>query len=171
MQSVYSTALANWAIRHLLGAGTYPLAEMQSVYSTALANWAIGHTFGKNLTLLQRCNRCILHFSQLSHRTLVWEETYPPAEMQSVYSSVLANWAIGDSLGKRLTLLQICNRCILHFSQLSHRTLVWEETYPPAEMQSVYSTVLANWAIWHALGKNLTLLQRCNRCILQPLLG
>ena len=40
MQSVYSTALADWATGYSLGK-SYLSAEMQSVYSTALADWAI----------------------------------------------------------------------------------------------------------------------------------
>ena len=39
MQSVYPTALAEWAIGHSLSAGGgYSSAEMQSVYSVAPAN-------------------------------------------------------------------------------------------------------------------------------------
>ena len=38
---VYSTASADWAIRHSLQGGPYPLAENQLVYTTAPADWAI----------------------------------------------------------------------------------------------------------------------------------
>ena len=45
------------------------------------------------------------------------------------------------------------------------------ESYLSAEMQSVYSTAQANWVTGHLLGwgGGLIPLQRCTRCILQPL--
>ena len=42
-----------------------------------------------------------------------------------------------------------------------------EEAYPSAEMQSVCSATLADWATGHFFG-SLNHLQRCSRCILQP---
>ena len=57
-------------------------------------------------------------------RTLIGGFFYFPAEVQSVYSTVSADWAIGHSL---------------------------QESYSSAEMQSVYSTVPADWAIGHSL--------------------
>ena len=179
--------------------GFYPSAEVQSVYTTTQANWAIR---GGRLTPLQRCSRCILplkptglfvvgdlplcrgavgvyyHSSQLGYS---WWETYPSAEMQSVYTTTQANWAIR---GGRLTPLQRCSWCILplkptglfvvgdlplcrdavgvyyHSSQLGYS---WWETYPSAEVQLVYTTTQANWAI---RGGRLTPLQRCSWCIL-----
>ena len=47
------------------------------------------------------------------------EESYASAEMQSVYSTVRADWATGHSL---------------------------EESYPSAEMPLVYSTAPPDWA-------------------------
>ena len=40
------------------------------------------------------------------------------------------------------------------------------ESYPSAEMQSVYSAIQVDWAITRWV--SLTPLQRCNRCILRP---
>ena len=45
-----------------------------------------------------------------------------------------------------------------------------EVSYPFAEMQSVYSTAPADWAHQDIPRGSLTLLQRCSRCNLQPLL-
>ena len=108
---------------------------------------------------------------------------YPPAEMQSVYSTAPTNWA--DSwVG--CTPLQRCSQCILQ-PQPTGLILGWVVPpcrdavsvfyspnqlgwflgglYPPAEMQSVYSTAPTNWAdSW----VGCTPLQRCSQCILQP---
>ena len=42
IQSVYSTALADWTTGHPLGK-SYPSSDMQLVYSTSPANWAKGY--------------------------------------------------------------------------------------------------------------------------------
>ena len=110
-------------------------------------------------------------------------ESYPLAEMQSVYSTAPADWATGWG---SLTPLQRCSRCIQQprlIGPLAGGVLPpcrdavgvfnspgWlghspGESYPPAEMQSVYSTAPADWAT--RLG-SLTPLQRCSRCIQQP---
>ena len=87
----------------------------------------------RGLSRLQRCSRCIL---ELQPTGLLLG--YPSAEMQSVYSTVPADWATGHWLG---------------------------ESYSSAKMQSVYSIAPANWATrWESLNP----LQRWTRCILQP---
>ena len=191
MQSVYSTAPANWATRHLHGE-SYPSAEMQSVYSTALANWATRHLHGgvlpfcrdavsvfyspsqlghktlawRSLTLLQRCSQCILQPQPTGPQDTCMEESYPSAEMQSVYSTAPANWATRhlhggvlpfcrdavsvfyspSQLGHKtlawgsLTLLQRCSQCILQPQPTGPQDTCMGESYPSAEMQSVYST-------------------------------
>ena len=127
--------------------------------------------------------------SHLGCRTLVGE-SYPSAEIQSVYSTARAIWVAGHLLGC-LILLQRYTWCILQpepsglqdtcwgvlsycrdtlgvFYSPSHlgcRTLVGV-SYPTAEIQSVYSTARAIWAAGHLLGC-LTLLQRYSQCILQ----
>ena len=80
MQSVYSTALADWA-----NGESYPSAEMQSVYSTALADWAKGESYPS--AEMQSVYSTVL---------ADWAkgESYPSAEMQSVYSTALADWAL-----------------------------------------------------------------------------
>ena len=120
MQSVYFEALVDWATGHL-SEESYPSAAMQSVYSAALTDWATGHTLGGGV--LSLCRNAVGVFwspSRLGHRTLILGESYPSAEMQSVYSTVPAEWATGYSLG---------------------------ESYPSTEMQSVYSAAPANWVI------------------------
>ena len=47
MQSVYSTAPAEWTTRHSLRE-SYPSAELQSMYSTAPAEWTTGHSLGES---------------------------------------------------------------------------------------------------------------------------
>ena len=71
------------------------------------------------LSFLPRCSRCIRQ-PQLTRATgLSLGESYPSAEMQSVYSAAPADWATWQSLG---------------------------ESYPSAEMQSVYSAAPADLA-------------------------
>ena len=164
---------------HLLGE-SYPFAEIQSVYSTASANWA---TRWGHLIPLLRCSWCILQPqptgplvgsvlpicwdavgvfyspSQLGH---LLGASYPFAEMQFVYSTASANWA---TRWGSLTPLQRCSQYILQ-PQLTRPLvggvlpLCWDavgvfyspsqlghslgESYPFAEMQSVYSTAPAN---------------------------
>ena len=91
---------------------SYSSAEMQSVYSTAPANWTL--IGGDGLIPLQRCSRCIQHPQpiELSLVGMVlflcrdavgifnipsqlnshwWGWSYSSAEMQSVYSTSPAN--------------------------------------------------------------------------------
>ena len=68
MQSVYSTAPANWVTEHSLG-DSYPSVKMQSLYSAASAVWATGHLL---------------------------ENSYSSVEMQSVYSTAQADWIITE---------------------------------------------------------------------------
>ena len=117
----------------------------------------LGNTRYGTLIPLQRCSRSILK-SQPTGSHSLWD-SYPSVEMQSVYSSVPTNWvtlAIGDlslcrdavgvflspnQLGHTrygsLIPLQRCSRCILK-SQPTGSHSLWE-SYPSAEMQSVYS--------------------------------
>ena len=60
-------------------------------------------------------------------------ESYPSAEVQSVYSTAPANWTTGHSLG---------------------------ESYPSAEVQSVYSTAPADWVRIKSNKKYLKLTKR-----------
>ena len=172
----------NVIFRTIVVVGTCPSAEMLSLYFTATADWVemvkchLQDTRWGSLTPLHRCSQCILQpqptgpedtrwrsltscrdsdgefcsSSQLGNRTvdgrvlpfcwaaisvfydpnrLCWDgllsyavhslgESYPSAQMQSVYSASPANWTTGHSLG---------------------------ESYPSAEMQSVLSRAPANW--------------------------
>ena len=161
------------------------------MYSTFLQPTGPQNTRWWNLTLLQRCCRCILHsFSRLVHRTLVGGILPFRRDAVGVFYIDLSpqNTRWGN-----LTLLQRCCRCILHsLSRLTHRTLVGEilpfcrdavgvfyipsadwstehslgESYPFAEMLSVYSIFLQSTDPQNPRWGNLTLLQRCSRCIL-----
>ena len=122
---------------HSLGE-SYLFAETQSVYSTALANWSpiiecpIQDTHSRSLTPQQRCSRCILLPQPTGFRLL----------------SVIYQ----DTHSRSLTPQQRCNRCILLSQPTGLRLLSvisghsFEESYPSAEGQSVYSTVPADLA-------------------------
>ena len=123
-------------------------------------------TCWESFTLRQRCKRCILQSQPTGLPGHSLGESYPSAEMQSVYSAARAEWATGHLLG---------------------------EFYPSTEMQTVYSAVTADWATRTLVGGvlpfcrdavsvfcshirlghpdtrwgSLTLLQRCSHCILK----
>ena len=130
IQSVYSTAPADWHVRHSLR-DFYPSTEILSVYSAAPADWATRQSLG-SLTPLQISRQCVLLplpigpqdnrweflplcrypgsvfycLCRLGHRTIVGK-SYPFAEIQSVYSTAPpTRWG-------SLTTLQRCSRCIL----------------------------------------------------------
>ena len=198
IQSVYSSAPAYWATGHLLRESLLSICR-NAVYSTAPVDWT---TRCGSLTPPQRCSRCILQ-PQLTRPLIAGDlplcrdavgvsyspswldhslsESYPSAEMQSVYSTAATDWTTHWG---SLTPVQRCSRCILQSqptgplvegvlplrrdavgvfyspSWLDHSL---QETYPCAEMQSVYPTVPADWTTrWGSL----TPLQRCSRCIL-----
>ena len=97
-------------------------------------------------------------------------------------------------LGRGLTPLQRCCRCILQPQPTGSQDTHWARSYPSADALSVYSTTPANWATGHSLGgvlplcrgavgvfynptrlghntligRDFTPLQRCCRCIVQP---
>ena len=188
---------------------TFPSAEMQSVYSTVPADCT---THWGSLFPLQRCNQCILQsqptapliggvfslcrdaisvFYSTSRLHHSLGESFPSAEMQSVYSTAPADCTTHWG---SLFPLQRCNQCILQsqpttpliggvFSLCRDAISVFYspsrlhhslgESFPSAEMQSVYSTAPADCTThWGSLFP----LQRCNQCILQhqptaPLVG
>ena len=136
---------------HSLGK-SYSSAEMQSMYSTGVFNWTIQNTRWGSFTLLQWCCRCILRvYSTRPSMTLVvgvlpfcWDavcefyrrirlgqpghslgESYLSAEMQSVNSTGVFDWAIQDTRWGSLTFLLRCNLRILQaYSTGPSRTLV-----------------------------------------------
>ena len=180
---------------------SYPSAEMQLVYSTSQMDWA---SRLRIFTSLQRCSRCILHpqwtgpvvwgFLPLGKNAVgvfyipnrlgqSFEDFYLSAEMQSVYSTSPIDWA---SRLRIFTSLQKCSWCILHpkwtgpvvwgFLPLGRNAVgvfyipsgqghSFEDSYPSAEMQLVYSTSQMDWA---SRLRIFTSLQRCSRCILHP---
>ena len=105
--------------RTLVTEGSYPSAEMQSMYSTAPAERATGHSSGRGLTLLPRCSRCFLQ-PQLNE-----PQDIRPGEV-----------------------LPFCRDSVDVFyspNRMGHRTHIGEESYPSAEIQSIYSTVPAEY--------------------------
>ena len=183
MQSVYSTAPADWATGHsFVGGGLTPSAAVQSVYFTAPADWTTGHSLVVVVVVL------------------------PSAEMQSEYSTAPADWATGHSfVGVGLTPLQRYSQYILQLqpigpqdtrccwwwwgglplsrdavsifyspSRLGNRTLIcWSGSYPSAAIQSVYFTAPVDWTTGHSLVVVVVVVgsspqQRCSQYILQP---
>ena len=188
---------------------SYPPAEMQSAYSAAQIDWATGHSLGRVLPLCRDAVGVFYSPNRLGHRTLVWEGltplqrcsrrilqpkstgpqdtclggSYPPAEMQSAYSTAQIDWATGHSfrrvlplcrdavgvfysanrLGHRtlvregLTPLQRCSRRILHPNSTGPQDTRLGGSYPSAEMQSAYSTAQIDWATGHSFGRVLPL--------------
>ena len=165
----------NWLGNRILVVGDgNSSADMLFVYSTASADWAIGYSLRGVLPLCRDAVGVFYSLSWLGNKTLV-EGSLITAEMQSVYSTASADWAIGHSLRGVLS-LQRCSRCILQpqltgpqdtrwwesylcrdavgvfysLSWLGNRTLV-VGSFISAEMQSVNSTASADWAIGHSL--------------------
>ena len=105
VQSVYSTALADLATRTLIWRGSYPSAEVQSVYSTAPADWATRTLIWReSLTLLQRCNRCIIQPNRQTHirdslfATLGPRRSIPCSDVSSACDQHLKNLTKVSSL-------------------------------------------------------------------------
>ena len=166
---------------------SYPSAEMQSMYSTAPSDWTL--CWG-SLTPLQRCSQCILQpqatglfvggvlplcrdavnvFYSPKRLDSLLGESYPSAEMQSMYSTAPSDWTL---CWGSLTPLQRCSQCILQpqatglfvggvlplcrdavnvFYSPKRLDSLLGESYPSAEMQSVYSTAPTNLATYHVL--------------------
>ena len=156
MQPMYSTAPADRA-SHISGHSSwesYPSAEMQPMYSTAPADRA-SHIRTLIVGVLPLCRDAADVFYSPSRPgqsypgQSLWE-SYASAEMQPMYSTAPADRAshIQDTHRGILTPLQRCSRCILQTQPtgpvISEHSS-WE-SYPSAEMQSVYSTTPADWA-------------------------
>ena len=134
---------------HMQRGESYSSAEMQSVYSTdkATADRDIGDSLGEVLPPLRGYIQCILqpqptgpqethwegpnsHYSDAvcvfyshsrqDHRRLIGRSLTPITRMHSVYSTVAADWVTEHAL---------------------------VGSYPSAELQSVYFTAQANWAM------------------------
>ena len=86
MQSVYSVAPADWTT--LLG-GVLPLC-WYAVGLFCCPSW-LDHTPWGSLTPLLRCSRCLLLPQPIGPHSL--GESYPSAEMQSVFTVAPADWA------------------------------------------------------------------------------
>ena len=164
MQSMYSTAPANWATRTLVG-GVLPFFwdAVGVFYSPSrLGHWHTiwwgftlyrdavsvfyspswlghGHTLWCGITPLQRCS-LFMQLQQSGQLVYLSVVSYPSTEIPFVYSTAPANWATGHSL--------------MRF-------------YPFAEMQSIYSAAPTNWDTDILFGGVLPL-QRHSRCILLP---
>ena len=110
MQSVYSTAPANWATGHLLGSLT-PLQRYSRCILQPHVNWPTGHLL-ESLTPLQRCSRCILqpHVNWPTGHLL--ESLTPLQRCSRCILQPHVNWPTGHLL-ESLTPLQGYSRCIL----------------------------------------------------------
>ena len=135
----------------------------------------------RSLTPLQRYSRCILQYQPTGQPGHSFEESYPAAEIQSVYSAVPTDWTTRtliwgvlprcrDTVGvfcstnrldnqdthlRSLTPLQRYSRCILQYQPTGQPGHSFEESYPAAEIQPVYSAVPTDWTtrtlIWGVL--------------------
>ena len=87
--------IVSYHIKTLVVRVSYPSAEKQSVYSRAQDDWVTGHRLGGwgFLTPLQRNNRCILLPQPTGPQETGRGVSYPSTEKQSVYFTVLADWA------------------------------------------------------------------------------
>ena len=158
--------------RTLVG-GVLPLCRDAVGVFCSLSRLGQHDTCWGSLTPLQRCSRCILQSQPIGPTRHSLGESYPSAEMQSVYSAVSADWAnttlVGgvlplcrDAVGVfcslsrlgqhdthwgSLTPLQRCSRCILQSQPIGPTGHSLGESYPSAEMQSVYSTAPADLAV------------------------
>ena len=195
MSSVFSAPLADQARGHFLGGGLTPLQRCSQCILQPQPTGPQDILWGGVLPLCRDVVGVFCTLSRLGHRTFLGEGSNSSAEMQSVYSAAQADWATGHSLGEGLTSLQRCSRCILQpqptepldilwgrvlplcrdvvgvfctLSRLGQRTFLGGGSNSSAEMQSVYSAALADWATGHSLVGGLTSLQRCSRCFLHP---
>ena len=115
----------------MLGRGSYLSAEMQSVYSVAWDDWATRHLLEGDLTSLQRCSQCILKLQLTGQQDTYWRcgvewVGYLSAEMQSVYSAALADWA--TYVRNALVDLKIRSVCfVFFFAFFKHEKT---QTYP-----------------------------------------
>ena len=164
MHTVYYAALANWETRTFVGRVLPLYGDAVGVFCSSSS---LGHldTRWGSLATLKRCNRCILQPQPTRQPGHSLGESYHSAEMQSVYSIAPTEWAtmilVGtvlplcrDTVGVfscsgrlsnqdtrwgSLTPLQRCSRYVLQLwlTRLPGHTL--GESYPSAEMQSVYS--------------------------------
>ena len=125
-----------------------------------------------SLTSQQRCSRCIIQPQPTGLLRHSLGETYPSAEMQSVYYTAPADWATETLIGGdlplsrgavgvlyspsrlgywdthwgRLTPQQRCSWCIIQPQPTGLLRHSLGETYPSAEVQLVYYTAPADWA-------------------------
>ena len=142
---------------HLLG-GSYSSAEMQSVYSTVPADWV---TRWESLTPLQRCSQFILQSQPTG--LLVGRVLQLDRDAVSVFYSqcIPQSQSTGLLVGKVLHLYRDAVSLFYSPSRLGYSL---GRSYTSAEMQSMYSTLPADWATrW----EGLTARQRCSQCILQ----
>ena len=90
-------------------------------------------------------NRCILQPEPTATQNTRWVESYPSAEIQSVYSAALADWATIHSLGESYSFTETQSVYSAAIADWATGHLLGE-SYPFTEMQSVYSAAPADWA-------------------------
>ena len=125
---------------------SYPSAEVQSIYSTAPANWAI-HRVNVKTVLFQIIQFSISTQSKSrNHGLVLFNPKIGPLSGATTLGPewTWEQWQWRGTLYSP-KLKQYWNLTIRLFSVII-RTLVRGGSYPSAEKQSVYSTALANWA-------------------------
>ena len=159
---------------------SYTYEEMQSVYSTAPADWStlvagvlhlwrdavnvfysssrLVHTRCGSLTPLKRCSQCILQLQPIGPHSL--RESYTSAEMQSMYSTAPADWSTLVA-----GVLHLCRDAVNVFYSSSR--LVHTRCVSLTPMKRCSRCILQLQPIGlHSL-QSLTPLKRCSQCILQ----
>ena len=120
------------------------------------------------ITALLGCYRCIKQHQPtgLSYPELFLEESLLSAEMHSLYFTALADWAV---ISRTLAggVLPLCRDAITVLYRTSKlgchiQDARWgEASYLSAEIQSLYSTALANWGfIYRTLAEGVLPLRR-----------
>ena len=179
IQSVYPTVPINWATGHTLAGDLTSQQRFSRCIRQSLPTGPQDTRWRGILPLIRDSVGVFDSPYRLGHRTHIGGGSYLSAEIQSVYSTVPTDWATGHTLAGDLTSQQRFSRCnrqslstgpqdtrwrgILPLCRdavgvfdspyrLGHRTHVGGGSYPSAEMQSVYSTVPADW-VFNRIGK------------------
>ena len=80
-------------------------------------------------------------------------ELYPSAEVLSVYFTAVADWTTRHSMGESYPSAEVLSMYSTALAEWATRHSLGE-SYPSAEVLSMYSTALAEWATRHSLGES-----------------
>ena len=155
MQSVYSTAPADWTTVRSLGRGVLP--HWRDAVGVFYSPSKLGHSSFVGEGCFTPLKWCSLLPQPIGPQFIRWEGvSYPTEVMQSVSSTAPADWATVHSLGRGV--LPRWRDAVGVFyspSKLGHSSFVGEGgSYPTEEMHSLYSTAPPDWPITcHELGR------------------